>query len=98
MSYKFKSEVWIYPGESANWHFVSLPVHEAREIKAKYGTRSRGWGSLPVRVTIGKTKLDTSIFPDKKSATYILPIKKVVRSKEHINKGDHIKIKIEIKV
>ncbi|MEK7505672.1 MAG: DUF1905 domain-containing protein [Patescibacteria group bacterium] len=79
--YKFKSVVCLYPG-MAGWHFIYLPKKESREIKERFGKNARGWGSLPVMVNVGKTSWKTSIFPDKKSETYLLPLKKEVRVKE----------------
>ena len=81
--YKFHSKVWVYPGMSA-WRFIGIPEKEGKEIKKKFGGRAKGWGSLPVSVTIGKTTWDTSIFPDKKSGSYLLPLKSKVRKAEGI--------------
>lgn len=81
--YSFRSKVWVYPGMSA-WRFIGVPVKEGQEIKKKFGAHARGWGSLPVSVTIGKTTWDTSIFPDKKSGSYLLPLKAKIRKAENI--------------
>lgn len=95
--FTFKSvELWLYPGQAGNWHFVSLPKKESGEIKKKFGERSKGWGSLPVLVTIGKTSWKTSIFPDKKSGGYLLPIKAIVRKKECLLVGEKISFSIKI--
>ena len=59
-------------------------------------TIKRGWGSVRVKVTLGKTKWDTSIFPDKKSGTYLLPIKAEVRIKEHVFAKEIHQFSIEI--
>ena len=67
-------KVWLYQG-MAGWHFVNLPRKKSKEIKNLFGGMAGGWGSLPVIVTIGKTSWKTSIFPDKKTATYLLPLK-----------------------
>ncbi len=83
VSYTFRSKVWVYPGMAA-WRFISIPEKEGGEIKKKFGARARGWGSLPVSVTIGKTTWDTSIFPDKKSGSYLLPLKAKIRKVEDI--------------
>jgi uncharacterized membrane protein (UPF0127 family) len=56
----------------------------------------RGWGSLPIIATINKTNWKTSLFPDRKSETYLLALKADVRKKEKINVGDTIKMQIEI--
>jgi hypothetical protein len=95
--YQISGKIWLYPGESANWHFFTIPKKESGEIKTAYTGLTRGWGSLPVSVTIGKTNWETSIFPDSKSGTYILPLKAVVRKKEHLYEGDTCTVSIEIK-
>ena len=59
-------KVWLYPGETANWHFVTLTKKVGQEIKETFGKNARGFGSLPVEVTIGATTFKTSIFPDKR--------------------------------
>jgi hypothetical protein len=95
--YKLKSEVWLYPG-MAGWHFISVSKKEAGEIKKKFGAKKRGWGSLPVVVTLGKTTWKTSIFPDKRSETYLLPLKAEVRIKEEIISGDKVTFSLDIRV
>ena len=95
--YKIRTKVWLYAG-MAGWHFVNLPKNQSKEIKKLFGVMAAGWGSLPVIVTIGKTSWKTSIFPDKKSGTYLLPLKAEVRKKEKIVNGDTINFSIEIRV
>jgi hypothetical protein len=95
--FKIKEKVWLYPGATP-WHFVSVPKKQATEIKKKFGGNARGFGSLPVLVTIGKTKWKTSIFPEKKTGEYLLPLKAEVRKKEGIMSGDSINFLLEIKV
>ncbi len=96
-NYIIKSEVFLYPGMTG-WHFISIPKKQSEEIKKSFGNLSRGWGSLPIIVTIGKTKWKTSIFPDKKSGTYLLPLKAEIRKIENIYSGDIISFSIKIQV
>ena len=96
--FKFRAKVWIYPGMKGAWHFASVPKKESVEIKKIFGALAGGWGSLPVDVTIGKTRWKTSIFPDKKSKTYILPLKSGVRKKEKICEGEVARCVIAIRV
>ncbi len=93
--YKIKSEVFLYPG-MGGWHFIGVPKKQSGEIKEKYGKQVRGWGSIRVLVTLGKTSWKTSIFPDKKSGTYLLPIKAEVRKKEQIRDGEQVTFTIVI--
>lgn len=97
-NFKIQAEVWLYPSEKAAWHFVTLPKKIADEIKKNFGAKSRGWGSFPVTAKIGKTSWKTSIFPDKRSESYILPLKAEVRKKEGIFQGDRITFFLEINV
>lgn len=96
--YKFKAKVWLHPGEGGAWHFVSIPPAESKDIKSMFGGLAHGWGSLPVRATIGQTTWQTSIFPDRKKGAYMLPLKVSVRKKENFGNGDTIVFLIEIMV
>lgn len=95
IQYSFKAKVWLFPGNAA-WCFVTFPKKQSKEIKILFHDFKRGWGSLPVEVTIGKTTWKTSIFPDKKAGAYLLPLKIAVRKKECIEVGDTVSLKIEI--
>lgn len=96
-TYSFKAKVWLYPGAKAAWHFVNVPKPISGEIQKRFAKVKRGWGSLRVRVTVGQTKWDTSIFPDSKAGTYLLPIKASVRRSEGLFEGETADFSIEIK-
>ncbi|MEK7642596.1 MAG: DUF1905 domain-containing protein [Patescibacteria group bacterium] len=96
MTYKFKAEVWLYPGAVAAWHFVSLPKKLTLNLRKKYKNLHRGWSSLRVKATCGKTAWRTSIFYDKRSESYLLPLKAQIRKKEDIFAGDKVNFQIEI--
>ena len=93
--YKVKSKVVLYPGMAA-WFFAYVDKKQAEEIKKKHTRARRGFGSIKVTATIGKTKWKTSIFPDKQSGTYVLPLKAAVRRAESIDAGDTITLILEI--
>jgi hypothetical protein len=93
--YKIRSKVWLYPG-MAGWHFLTIPKKQSEEIKKAFASNARGWGSLPVEVRLGKTTWKTSIFPDKKSGTYLLPLKAEVRRKEGVEHEDTVDYAITI--
>lgn len=95
-TYKLRSEVVLYPG-MGGWHFIYVPKKESEVIKEAFAAKRRGWGSLPVEVKLGKTIWMTSIFPDKKSGTYLLPLKAEVRKKEGIMHADIVTFSINIK-
>lgn len=93
-SYTFTSKVWLYPG-MAGWHFVGVPKAESTAIKSGVTVKA-GFGSVPVEVQVGKQVWNTSIFPDKRSGQYLLPLKAIIRKKEGIYADDTIKISIKI--
>jgi hypothetical protein len=94
--FEMQATVWQYPG-ARGWHFLTLPQEETEIIKEAFGALKQGWGSLPVTVTIGQTVWKTSIFPDSKSGSYLLPLKAEVRKKEKIGVGDTLTFSIEIR-
>ena len=93
--YNFKSKVWQWHA-SDSWYFVSLPKEESKEIKELYSFPRHGFGAIAVIVQIGDTTWETSIFPDSKTGTYILPLKKSIRKLEKISEGDMVEILLEI--
>jgi hypothetical protein len=95
-TYNIDAKVWLYPG-MVSWHFVTLPEEIATDIDDLFALMKRGWGSIPVQVTIGKTNWKTSIFPDKKTVSYLLPLKAEVRKKENIKASDMISFSLEVK-
>lgn len=94
--FKFSGKVQIYP-VPAGWHFVALPRETSKDINFFFSHVKRGWGSLPVLVTLGKTSWKTSIFADTKMGTFLLPLKAEIRKKESIKEGDKIKLSLDIK-
>lgn len=80
----------------STWHFITIPEKQSKEIKEIFGKSSRGFGSIPVKVTLNKTTWRTSIFPDSKSGCYFLPLKAGIRKKEEILVDDSLKFDLEI--
>lgn len=95
--YAVRATVWRYPG-AAGWHFVTLPKKQSKDIKSAFGPSARGWGALPVTVTLGATSWKTSIFPDKKIGSYLLPIKAEVRKKEGVSTNATIRFTIKMEI
>ena len=93
----FDAVVWEHDGPGA-WHFVSVPEPIADDLEAEYGHRAAGFGSLRVEVTIGSSRWRTSLFPDKKRATYVLPVKKSVRADEGLAAGSTASVSLVVLV
>lgn len=99
MVFTFDAELWIWDARRADtWTFVSLPAGASEEIREVAGgpRPSRGFGSVRVRVTVGGSSWTTSIFPDRKSACYLLSVKRAVREAEALDPGDVATVTIEL--
>lgn len=95
--YRMQAKVWRYTGK-ATWYFATLPKSQSTAIRTLFGGLARGWGSLPVSATIGRTTWKTSIFPDRKAGIYILPLKAEIRKQEKIREGASVRLRIEIRI
>ena len=89
-------KMFLYPGEMAAWRFLPVTKKVGMEIKEKFGKGRCGFGSIRVDVTVGETTWKTSIFPDKHSGSYVLPVKAAVRKAEAIEAGERVKYTIKL--
>ncbi len=96
--YKVCSEVVIWPGEQGVWHFAYVDKKQSAQIREEYSGPRRGFGAVRVRAKIGKTTWETSIFPDRRSGCYIVPLKAAIRRAEGIVQGDTITTSLSIKI
>jgi hypothetical protein len=95
MRVQFTADLWAYGDEPGSWHFVTLPVEVAHEVRDGAGPR-RGFGSIRVSVTVGDTSWQTSLFPDSKSESMVLPVKKAVRVAEDLEAGEPCEVTVEV--
>ena len=93
--YTFDTELWRYDGDAA-WYFVSLPTGLADAIRDEHGPLSSGFGSIKVSVRIGSSRWETSVFPDRRRGTYLLPVKKSVRLAEGLDAGDTVLVEFTV--
>jgi hypothetical protein len=85
-TYSFSAELWEWASK-ASWYFMSLPEADADDIDERFGRTAAGFGSVRVEVRIGETTWRTSIFPSTAEKTYVLPVKKAVRTAEGLAPG-----------
>lgn len=90
-----KATLWLWNGESASWHFVTVPEELAGEIRAEGLARRGGFGSVRVEATIEDVTWRTSVFPQK-SGGYILPVKAQVRRRANIAAGDDVTLTLDL--
>lgn len=92
MKFSGTGKLWRWTGDKASWHFIGIPKDVSAEIKKVQHQRKqrRGFGAVKVTVTVGVTSWSTSIFPDSRSGTFLLPVKALVRKKEDIHDGEDV--------
>lgn len=90
--YRFTAELWEWESR-ANWFFVTLPLDAAADI-SDLPMPPRGFGSIPVHARVGSSTFDTSIFPSDDS--YVLPVKRAVRDREGLERGDPVAVELEV--
>jgi len=74
---------------------VTLPVDLAEDIR-DIAVPGRGFGAVRVKVRIGGSEWSTSVFPDKSSGSFVLPVKRAIRDAEQIDIGDAVDFEIDI--
>lgn len=86
-TFAFSAELFEWDArDDASWVFVGLPVDVAEDIR-EMAPSKRGFGSVPVHVRCGTSAWRTSVFPDKGTGSFVLPVKKAVRTKEGLAVG-----------
>jgi hypothetical protein len=92
---EFTAELWAYGDEPGSWHFVTLPLEVAEEVREEAGPPA-GFGSIRVSVRLGSTTWQTSLFPEAKGGSMVLPVKKAVRRAEDVEAGDVCTFEVEV--
>lgn len=82
--------------EKAVWYFIKLTGESS--VKSHYAAMGRrgGFGSVKVRATVGDTSWETSVFPNRESGGFILPVKAVFRRAEALAEGDEVTLFLRI--
>ncbi len=95
MTETFTAVLWVHDGP-AGWHFVTVPPELADEVRERGAGARAGFGSVRVAVTVGGTSWETSVFPDARSGSYLLPVKKAVRAAENLRAGDPVRVELVV--
>ncbi len=96
LSYQFTAPLWVYKGKGA-WHFITLPKAAADEIRF-FKSHAKGFMPIAVVASIGATTWKTSVFPDSKSDSFVLAIKKDVRKAEKLQADAMVEVKLRVPV
>lgn len=96
----FSGKVWVWQARTGDkpvrWFFVSIEGEAAADIKLASLGLTAGFGSLPVRATIGITTWRTSIFPQRETGGWLLPLKAAVRKSTGLEEGREVEVTLEI--
>ncbi|MFL6156700.1 MAG: DUF1905 domain-containing protein [Marmoricola sp.] len=92
---EFTAELFAWKGEGS-WYFVRLPVESAEDLRDQVTAPPRGFGSVRVGVRLGSSTWSTSVFPDKETGSFVLPVKKPVRHAEGIDDGDVVQVTLTV--
>ncbi|MCG8567701.1 MAG: DUF1905 domain-containing protein [Desulfobacterales bacterium] len=93
---EFSGELWLSPGPGG-WTFITLPQDCADQIRFYTGSRKgRAWGMIKVKASIGSSTWETTIWPDKASGSFLLPVKAAVRKAERIAPGDQADVALTV--
>ena len=91
MDFEFTGQVFEWRGPSP-YFYVAMPDEDSADLKEEASMLTYGWGVIPVRVTIGETEWETSLFP--KDDRYLVPLKDAVRRAEGIAAGDVVSVRM----
>jgi hypothetical protein len=95
MTWTFESVLWEYIGVGA-WHFISVPFDVGTQIKLETMGPRHGFGSVRVLAVIDGEAFKTSVFPDKASGSYLLPVKAAVRKAIGAAKGQSLRVQLTL--
>ncbi|WP_235399087.1 DUF1905 domain-containing protein [Sphingomonas sp. SRS2] len=94
------ARIWLWKPalkpQASGWHFLIIDGQTAVEIRFAALGRTGGFGSIKVAAQIGDTRWTTSIFPQRESGGFILPIKAEVRKREGIGEGDDVTVELRV--
>lgn len=96
LSFDLVCEVWQWGDGPGSWCFLTVPAELSDEIRARRPRPPTGFGAVPVSVTIGATTWSTSLFPSKEVGSYVLPLKKAVRTAERLEPGDPATLRLRV--
>lgn len=93
-THAFGSRLFAWDAQqSSSWFFLALPPDVSDELRQEAG-EPRGFGSVRVEVTVGRSTWATSVFPSAELGVFVLPVKKAVRTAEDLQDGDHVDVRL----
>ena len=94
--YEFESTLFPWEARRELWVFARLPLEGSEEIHDAPHPPA-GFNSVKVEATLGSSRWSTSIFPEG-DGSYVLAIKKAIRTREGVDIGDTVRMAVETQV
>lgn len=91
--YAFTAELWRW--KDGSWCFVTLPADLSADLRMEAGP-PRGFGSVRVEARIGGSVWRTSVFPQQASGSFLLPVKRAIRTAEGLDEGDPCEVVLRL--
>jgi hypothetical protein len=95
----FTAALWQWDARRQDtWTFVTVPpeVTTALEDLADSRGPRAGFGSVRVEVHLGRSTWQTSVFPDRASGCFVLPVKRAVREANGVDTGDEVTVRLRL--
>jgi len=77
------------------WGAERLEITRLAAVREEAAAFRKGFGSVRVTAEIAGQSWQTSVFPDSRSGSYLLPVKKAVRTAARISAGDEVAVRLE---
>ena len=91
-----------WQGDRGTYHLVTITGDAAEAIAAhalmhrlEFGTQ-RGFGSVKVMASVGRTIWKTSVFPQREKSEWVLLVSKKVMRAEDLAEGDPVELELEL--
>ena len=91
-----------WQGDRGTYHLVTITGDAAEAIAAhalmhrlEFGTQ-RGFGSVKVMASVGRTTWKTSVFPQREKSEWVLLVSKIVMRAEDLAEGDPVELELEL--
>jgi hypothetical protein len=93
--YTFSARLWLHQGQGG-WHFLTVPPEISSDIAERTTAIPGHFGSVRVTATVGDSAWHTSLFPDAQTRTYLLPVKKSIRTTAQLEAGDMVEVNLHL--
>ncbi|MGZ0711084.1 DUF1905 domain-containing protein (plasmid) [Coraliomargarita sp. W4R53] len=96
MIIEFEGDVFRWDARTdVSMYLTAVPPELSEDIR-EIPRMPRGFGSVRVIAQVGESEWKTSIFPDKSTGTYVLPLKKSVRDAARLIEGGTVIVRLEV--